>query len=157
MELVKNETNFCSHEYVVTLDTALQGVQLYLKSFLLAERENEGLDMEQLSSLGRLGSKIKELSARYGQSYKGRESPSGQEQPKSVLVSKWLSNYMGSNGLKEIDSLLSKLPVFELAESEWKQTCIQWKWMKTGYENSSTLVLQNEGNGVRVTQTQIDS
>ena len=106
-----------------------------------------------MSSLGRLGSKIKELSARYGQSYKGRESPSEQEQPKSVAVSKWLSNYIGSNGLKELDSLLCKLPVFELTECEWKHNCVQWKWMKTGYENSSTLQLQNENNGVRVIQT----
>ena len=106
-----------------------------------------------MSSLGRLGSKIKDLSARYGQNYKGRESPSEQEQPKSVAVSRWLSNYMGNNGLKELDSLLCKLPVFELTECEWKPPCIQWKWMKTGYENSSTLQLQNEGNGLRVIQS----
>ena len=66
MELVKNDTNFCSEEYVASLQAALKGMQHYLESFQLAERENEGLDREQLSSLGRLGWKIKDLSARYG-------------------------------------------------------------------------------------------
>jgi len=46
MEFVKNETNFCSEEYVNSLQAALKGVQRYLESFQLAERENEGLDRE---------------------------------------------------------------------------------------------------------------
>ena len=93
-----------------------------------------------MSNLGRLGSKIKDLSARYGEGYKGRSSPNEEEQPKSVLVSRWLKNNIGENGVKEMDRLLCKLPVFELAECQWKHTtCIQWKWMKTGYDSSSTL------------------
>jgi len=84
---------------------------------------------------------MKELSARYGEGYKGRLSPNEEEQPKSVSVSRWLRNNIGENGAKEIDSLLCKLPVFELTESQWKYTCIQWKWMKTEYGSSSTLLL----------------
>jgi len=96
---------------------------------------------------------MKELSARYGENYKRRKSPNEEEQPKSVKVSRWLSNSIEVNELKELDSLLCKLPVFELTECEWKPPCIQWKWMKTGYRESSTLELRNEGNGVRVIQT----
>jgi len=33
MELVKNNTNYCSEEYVGSLEAALKGVQRYLKSF----------------------------------------------------------------------------------------------------------------------------
>jgi len=33
MELVKNDMNYCSEEYVGSLEGALKGVQLYLKSF----------------------------------------------------------------------------------------------------------------------------
>jgi len=33
MELVKNKTNFCSEEYVASLQAALKGVQRYLESF----------------------------------------------------------------------------------------------------------------------------
>jgi len=33
MELVKNDTNFCSEEYVGSLQAALKGVQHYLESF----------------------------------------------------------------------------------------------------------------------------
>jgi len=96
---------------------------------------------------------MKDLSARYGENFKRRTSPNEQEQPKSVLVSRWLSNSIELNALKELDSLLCKLPVFELTKCEWKPPCIQWKWMKTGYQESSTLELRNEGNGVRVIQT----
>jgi len=87
-----------------------------------------------LSSLGRLGSKIKDLSAKYGEGYKGRSSPNEEEQPKSVLVSKWFSNRIEKNGVIELENLLCKLPVFELTECQWKHTTyIQWKWMKTGF------------------------
>jgi len=96
---------------------------------------------------------MKDLSARYGESYKRRTSPNEQEQPNSVVVSRWLGNSIEGNALKELDSLLCKLPVFELTECQWKPPCIQWKWMKTGYSESSTLELRNEFNGVRVTQT----
>jgi len=96
---------------------------------------------------------MKNLSARYGENFKRRTSPNEEEQPKSVVVSRWLSNSIEVNALKELDSLLCKLPVFELTECEWKPPCIQWKWMKTGYGSSSSLELRNEGNGVRVIQT----
>jgi hypothetical protein len=142
MELVKNETNYCSEEYAGSLEAALKGVQRYLKSFVLTERENEGLDREQLSSLGKLGRKMKELSARYGASYKGRSSPTQEEQPRSVSASRCLSSRIGVIALKELDSLLCKFPIFELTECQWipmKPTSIQWKWMKTGYCESSTL------------------
>ena len=132
---MKNETNFCSEEYVNSLQAALKGVQRYLESFQLTERENEGLDREQLISLGKLGSKIKELSARYGEGYKARSSPNGDEQPKSVLVSSWASYRIEEQERKELDALLCKLPLFELTESEWKISNwipSQWKWMKTG-------------------------
>jgi len=86
-----------------------------------------------LSSLGKLGSKIKDLSARYGDGYKGRLSPLEEEQPKSVKVSRWLKNHIVENDLKEVDSFLCKLPIFELTECDWKGIPIQWKWMKTGY------------------------
>ena len=33
VELVKNDTNFCSEEYVSSLQAALKGVQHYLESF----------------------------------------------------------------------------------------------------------------------------
>jgi len=86
-----------------------------------------------LSSLGKLGSKIKDLSARYGDGYKERLSPNEEEQPNSVLVSRWLKNQIDENGLKEVDCLLCKLPIFELTECNWKGIPIQWKWMKSGY------------------------
>jgi hypothetical protein len=33
LEMVRNETNFCSEEYAGTLRNALEGVKLYLESF----------------------------------------------------------------------------------------------------------------------------
>jgi hypothetical protein len=33
LEMVSNETNFCSEEYSETLRKALEGVKLYLESF----------------------------------------------------------------------------------------------------------------------------
>jgi len=86
-----------------------------------------------LSSLGKLGSKIKDLSARYGDNYKGRLSPNEKEQPNSVNVSLLLKNHIEANVLKEVDGLLCKLPIFELTECNWKGIPIQWKWMKSGY------------------------
>ena len=57
-----------------------------------------------------------------------------------MSVSGWLSSRIGVTGLKELDCLLCKLPIFELTESQWKQhTSIQWKWMKTEYRESNTL------------------
>ena len=86
-----------------------------------------------MSSLGKLGSKIKELSARYGEGYKARSSPNGDEQPKSAIVSRCVGNYIEEQERKELDVLLCKLPLFELTESEWKiSNWIPWKWMKTG-------------------------
>jgi len=33
LEMISNETNFCSEEYTETLRNALEGVKLYLESF----------------------------------------------------------------------------------------------------------------------------
>jgi len=67
-----------------------------------------------------------------------------------MAVSRCLSNKIEVNAQKELDNLLCKFPIFELTQSEWKNTCIQWKWMKTEYRDSRTLSLQNEDNGVRI-------
>ena len=64
LEMVSNETNFCSEEYAGKLRKALEGVKLYLKSFEV-DRDVEaqrGLEKEELSWLGRMGNKMRELS-----------------------------------------------------------------------------------------------
>jgi len=63
VEMVSNETNFCSEEYSGTLRNALEGVRLYLESFETGQdmAEQGGLEKVELSWLSRLGSQMREL------------------------------------------------------------------------------------------------
>ena len=80
-----------------------------------------------MSIVGKLGSRIKDLNVRYGDRNKRRLSPIEEEQPKSAKVSRWLKNHIVENGQKELDSLLCKLPIFEMTQCDWKPIPIQWK------------------------------
>jgi len=64
VEMVSNETNFCSEEYSGALRNALEGVKLYLESFEVGRdmAEQRELEKVELSWLGRLGRQMRELS-----------------------------------------------------------------------------------------------
>ena len=47
LEMVSNETNFCSENYSGKLRTALEGVQLYLESFAVARDAQENGNEEE--------------------------------------------------------------------------------------------------------------
>ena len=90
VEMVSNETNFCSEEYAGTLRNALEGVKLYLESFKLEAgrdmAEERALEKVELSWLGRLGSRMRELSERHGEAYAKRTKPTKEWQANSARI-----------------------------------------------------------------------
>ena len=47
LEMVSNETNFCTEKYAGKLRTALEGVQLYLESFAVGRDGQENEEQEE--------------------------------------------------------------------------------------------------------------